>query len=313
VIIATILRWSAPALSAMAVGNLVLGLSLAFAQAPVSQPNTAADAMPRGGAVRPPPISPPQRSAQAPQRPLDVTCLAKPQPHEHPLAPVLRWAKQGLPAIEKLNDYCATFVKRERIRGQLGGFEFMAIKIRHRPFSVYLNFLEPAKLRGQEVIYNPGQNNGNLRAHKAHLGGTVSLHPDGLIAMSGQHYPLTEIGLANLVRRLIEVGEEDVRRDECEVKYIRGAKVNKRLCTVIQVSHPLPREYFRFHLARIFVDEELRLPIRYEAYDWPREVGGSPELIEEYTYLDLKLNNGFTDEDFSTRNPNYHFPANGSY
>ena len=35
--------------------------------------------------------------------------------------------------------------------------------------------------------------------------------------------------------------------------------------------------------------------------------GGSPELIEEYTYLNLKLNNGFTDADFDTHNANYHF------
>jgi hypothetical protein len=67
------------------------------------------------------------------------------------------------------------------------------------------------------------------------------------------------------------------------------------------------RDIFRFCLARIFVDDELKIPIRYESYDWPREAGGPPELIEEYTYLDLKLNNGFTDEDFDTRNPDYHF------
>ena len=32
-----------------------------------------------------------------------------------------------------------------------------------------------------------------------------------------------------------------------------------------------------------------------------------PELIEEYTYLNLKINNGFTDADFDTKNPNYSF------
>jgi hypothetical protein len=307
------MRRSASALPAMAAGSLILGLTLALAQAPAARPNPAPDPQSFGGAVQPLPILPPERSDPDPRRPLDVKCLAKPRSNEHPLAPVLRWAKQGLPSIENLNDYSAILVKRERVRGQLGGFEFMAVKIRHRPFSVYVNFLEPVKLRGQEVIYNQGQNNGNLRAHTAHLAGTFSLHPKGPIAMSGRNYPLTEIGLLNLVRRLIEVGEEDLHRDECEVTYISGAKINKRLCTVIQVIHPVPRDYFRFHLARIFVDEELRLPVRYEAHGWPRAAGGPPELIEEYTYLDLKLDNRFTDEDFSTQNPHYHFPPNGSY
>ncbi len=59
--------------------------------------------------------------------------------------------------------------------------------------------------------------------------------------------------------------------------------------------------------ARIFVDDQLNVPVRYEAYEWPRQPGGKPELIEEYTYLNLKLNNGFTDADFDTHNKDYHF------
>ena len=47
--------------------------------------------------------------------------------------------------------------------------------------------------------------------------------------------------------------------------------------------------------------------MRYEAYEWPRRPNGKPELIEEYTYLNLKLNNGFTDADFDTHNKDYHF------
>jgi len=233
--------------------------------------------------------------------------LLRPQPNEHPLAPLLRWAQQGLPAIEKLKDYSAVLVRRERIRGRLDRYEHVSIKIRHHPFSVYAYFQAPAVVEGQEVIYVAGRNQGNLIAHTVRMPVMMYLHPDGLIAMSGRHYPLTEIGLVNLVRRLVEVGQQDLNHGECEVKYFTNAKVNKRPCTVIQVVHPTPRDVFRFHLARVFVDNELMVPIRYESYDWPREAGGQPELIEEYTYLDLKLNNGFTDEDFSTQNPEYHF------
>ena len=50
----------------------------------------------------------------------------------------------------------------------------------------------------------------------------------------------------------------------------------------------------------------MNIPIRFEAYDWPG-AAGQPQLIEEYTYVNLKLNNGFTDADFDIRNPNYGF------
>jgi hypothetical protein len=139
------------------------------------------------------------------------------------------------------------------------------------------------------------------------LFGTVSLPPNGAIAMQNQRYPITEIGILNLTRRLIEVAEKDLQYGECEVQFLKGAKINNRVCTCIEVVHPVPRRNFLFHLARVFVDDELNLPIRYEAYDWPKEKDSPPELIEEYTYLDLKLNNGFTDRDFDPRNPEYRF------
>ena len=68
-------------------------------------------------------------------------------------------------------------------------------------------FSGAASVKGQEVIYIAGRNQGNLLAHKPHMAVTVSLLPEGMIAMTGRRYPLTEIGLVNLVRRLVEVGQ----------------------------------------------------------------------------------------------------------
>jgi len=231
---------------------------------------------------------------------------------EHPLMPTLRWADQGLRNMEKIEDYSAVVAKRERLNGTVGDYEYMFVKVRHQPFSVYMYFLGPPKLKGQEVVYVEGQNNGNIFAHGTGLRakfGTVSLKPTGVVAMRGQRYPITELGIKNLIRRLLEVGQQDAQYGECEVKFLKGAKIKDRQCTCIQVVHPVPRRNFLFHLARIFVDDEFNMPIRYEAYDWPKTAGDPPELIEEYTYMDLKLNNGFTDADFDIRNPNYRFPA----
>ena len=239
------------------------------------------------------------------------TSLRPGDPKEHPLMPALRWARQGLTQIEKIQDYSATLVKRERLGNKLGDYQYMFIKVRHRPFSVYMYFLAPSDVKGQEVIYIDGANKGNMWAHgtgiKQTMFGTVSLEPTGVVAMQGQRYPLTELGILNLTRRLVEVAEADTKYGECEVKFYKGAKINNRVCTCIQVMHPRPRRNFLFHLARIFVDDELNVPVRYEAYEWPKRRNGPPELIEEYTYLNLKINNGFTDADFDTKNPNYSF------
>ncbi|MEI6037405.1 MAG: DUF1571 domain-containing protein [Planctomycetota bacterium] len=230
----------------------------------------------------------------------------------HPLEPALDIAQKGLASIRNnIKDYSCTVVKRERIDGKLGEHEYMFSKIRQQPFSVYLYFLGPDSVKGQEVIYADGRNDGNMLAHAGSgvraMVGTVSLKPQSMLAMAGNRYPITELGVENLTRRLVEVAEHDRNFGECDVNFFPNAKVNGRICTCIQVTHPVPRRNFRFHLARVFIDDELTVPIRYEAYDWPQEAGGQPLLLEEYTYMNVKTNNGFTDADFDPRNAAYKF------
>lgn len=244
---------------------------------------------------------------------LSTRDLVDAAPGEHPLMPAVRWAKRGVEDVRALKDYSCDFVKRERIDGVLGENQYMFMKVRHEPFSVYLRFKGPESMKGQEVIYVRGKNDGNLLAHptgiKKRLVGTVSLKPNSMLAMSGNRYPITEIGILHLVERLIEVGEHDVQYGECEVDLYREAKINDRSATCIQVLHPVPRRNFLFNLARIYVDDELNVPVRYEAYDWPKANApdAEPVLLEEYTYYNVKLNNGFTDRDFDINNPEYEF------
>jgi hypothetical protein len=62
-----------------------------------------------------------------------------------------------------------------------------------------------------------------------------------------------------------------------------------------------------FMRARVFVDNEYRVPVFYAAYDWPKEEGGKPVLLELYAYRRVKLNVGLTDKDFDPTNPDYNF------
>ena len=187
----------------------------------------------------------------------------------------------------------------------------MAAKIRQQPLSVYMKFLKPDDAKDREVIYVAGANDGNLLAHEGSgwraAFGMVSLPPTGPLAMAGQRYPITELGLTRLTEKLIEAGERDRKYGEVEVHFYTDAKVNGRVCTLIEVVHPTPRRNFLFHIARIYIDDELKVPIRYAAYLWPDESGGEPKLDECYTYLHLKLNPGLTDADFDYKNPSYHF------
>lgn len=232
------------------------------------------------------------------------------RPGEHPLAPALRIAKAGLNHIDQtVQDYSCTLIKRERINGDLGASQYAFVKVRHQPFSVYMYFLAPDEVKTNEAMYITGNNNGKARCRTSQgirkRFGWVSLDPNAVMMMKGQRYPITMTGIRFLTDRMIEMGTRETQFGECEVKFFKGAKINGRQCMCIQVMHPTPRKQFSFHLARIFIDEELTLPVRYAAYTWPKEEGGKPVLEEEYTYVNLKLNNGFTDADFDDKSPQF--------
>ncbi len=227
---------------------------------------------------------------------------------EHPLAPMIRWAKSLRGELAGINDYTATMIKRERVGKQILGPQHMALKLRHKPFSVYLRFLAPADVRGREVIYVDGRNDNKFQVHLTgfqQLLGTISLKPDDGLAMTDNRHPITETGILNLVNRLIEVGEQDMKHGDCEVRVFRTTvQGNDAFC--IEVDHPQKKPEFLYYRAKIYIDQARKLPVRFEAYDWP-DAKGEPQLLEEYTYLDLKLNRGLTDLDFDIKNPEYEF------
>ncbi len=252
-----------------------------------------------------------------------VAKATAPNPTAHPLDPALDLAREGLATIQAtVNDYTCTVVKRERIDGELMDYQYMFVKVRNRkvennrivqPFSVYMYFLKPTDVKGRECIYVEGRNDGKLVAHEGGMAGrllpTVWLRPTSMLAMRNQRYPITELGIENLVDKLIERGEMDRAAGNrgCEVTFSENAKINGRVCTLLQIKNPAPSPALDFHLAQIFVDDELNVPIRYAAYDFPTTPGGKPQVIEEYTYLNIKLNVGLTDKDFDHNNSDYNF------
>lgn len=238
----------------------------------------------------------------------------------HPLDDALDAATAALQkCTEEVRDYTGVLVKRERVGGKLHEHEYMFVKVRHEsqtanaeiPFGVYLKFLRPSGLKGREVIYVKGRNKGKLIAHEGGFKGrftpSLYLDPNGTLAMMGQRYPITEIGIKRLCVKLLERGKRDRRMGPCEV-ITEQKTINRRPATRIEVTHPTKKPHLDFHIARIFVDNEFGIPVRYEAYDWPRVPGAAPtenELIEEYTYVQLKFNVGLTDLDFDPKNPKY--------
>jgi hypothetical protein len=126
----------------------------------------------------------------------------------------------------------------------------------------------------------------------------MALDPNGYMAMQDNLHPITDIGVRNLVQKMITTTRGDARLGEVGVVFRRNAKVGDRVCTCVEFDHPVPKRGLRYRLSRLYIDNELSVPIRFEGYTWPQQHGGDPVLFEEYTYTNLELNNEFTDHDF---------------
>jgi hypothetical protein len=208
-----------------------------------------------------------------------------------------------------IHDYACTFHKRERVDGKLIRPHVMTMRVRTEPYGVYLKFITPDA--GREAIFEPAKNSGKIVFHDVGLGrliaGTMLLDPKGSMAMEENRHPINDAGIGNLIEMLADRWAAELDPSESVVEIHPHAHVADRACTLIETIHPEPAASFFFHKVKVYIDREHGLPIRFEAYDWPKSPGGEAELVEEYTYAELKTDVGLTDLDFDASNPRYAF------
>lgn len=234
-------------------------------------------------------------------------------PAGHPDGDPIERAKRAIADCEaryrSVKDYTCKFFKVERIDGRLVRPHIMHMKARTEPTSFYFKFVQPNA--GREAIYVAGKNKGRVFAHDVGLGrvlaGTMNLDPLGSMAMEENRHPVTEAGIGALIATVRHRWDVELRHGEAKVLFHPAAKVGDRACRMIETIHPTRHETFMFHKVKLYIDDELGLPIRFEAYDWPRGHGHEPELVEEYTYANLRVNVGLHERDFDPQNAQYSF------
>lgn len=248
----------------------------------------------------------------APLASRSVPKLPAPPPASEAVDPIAL-AKQSIAdcqvKYQQIQDYTCTFYKRERIGGRLLPSAIMTMKARTNPHSVYFKFHQPN--RGREAIYISGRNGGKILAHDVGIGkvlaGTMRLDPRGSMAMEDNRHPITEAGLGMLIDTVAKHWAIELTPEESQLTFNTNMQIDNRSCTMIESVHPRKNPGFLFHKVRLYIDHGLGLPIRFEAYDWPKHAGAAPELIEEYTYRNLRTNVGLREADFDPSNKQYSY------
>lgn len=217
---------------------------------------------------------------------------------KHPLAPVIKIIGESQGKTVTVKDYSATFLKKEEIKGKIVD-QSMDIKVRESPFSVILKFNNP--YRGRQVIYVEGQNNGKMLVKPEgfkSLIGTLSIDPNGEQALAENRYPITQVGISSMLRLVMAQMKSELKYPDIHKVEMTEAKVNGQSCRKIEVTRLKKVPGTPFQVSTLYLSAETLLPVKIENYDWSAGVGSAPKLVEEYTYLNLKINVGLRDQDF---------------
>lgn len=216
--------------------------------------------------------------------------------------------------LEQVSGYTALFIRQELLKGKLGPQYRQQMKLRHQPFAIYLNFLEPEA--GKEVIYVEGHFDGNVIAHP---GGTLGrflaprlgVKPESRIALADNRHPITDAGLLNLTRKLVRYRELDLHDDlaQTSLSRITSPEGKELLRSVHRHTKFHPERPFAW--VDVWYDPETYIPVRIESHDWPGQEGPYSDaecpLAELYEYRDLVLDAELNAKDFDPSNPDYRF------
>jgi outer membrane lipoprotein-sorting protein len=201
--------------------------------------------------------------------------------------------------------YTFTLERWEVVDGKRQAIEVMAVSHR-KPGDIYARWVGETD-KGQELLYRPGWNEGQLRVNPPGPVPTLDLDPRGAVAMRGNRHSIDELGFSYLVgriagdhARLVKDGAPDAVFTDLGSRQVSGRPAQ---CYRAR----LPRQRLNGLYAdqvEICVDEGLGLPTSVDAFE---DKGGTMVQVEHYVFRDVKVNPPLSDKDFDPDNPAYDF------
>jgi hypothetical protein len=216
-----------------------------------------------------------------------------------PLATMLSEAKA---AYAKMRDYTGTFTRQERINGVLGPEQVAEMKMRVQPVGVAVRFARPDSAAGMEVLYSAAARDGKVRYRPAGIAGRKGfqkLDVDDSQFLAANRHPVPEWGIGGILDRVANaVAREKTLNNPVEV-YTAEYQFAGRAVTRYEILTRRPHAFRSAARMIVYVDNQTRLPVRFEAYDDPKPGNPTGDLLEAYSYTDLKWNTGLGESTFT--------------
>jgi hypothetical protein len=205
-------------------------------------------------------------------------------------------------AYAKVRDYACVFTRQERINGALSFEQVAEMKVRAQPYSVYVRFARPEGVAGLEAAFAANRRDGKIRYKppvKAGSSGFQTVSPEDPKMLAENRHPVNELGIGKVIDRLVAVTAREKSLNNPVEAFPSDYAFAGKQVTRYEVFTRRPHAHRYAYRYLVYVDKETKLPVRFEAYDQPKP-GASPdgELLEAYSYSELRLNVGLGDSAF---------------
>lgn len=202
---------------------------------------------------------------------------------------------QAEAAYAQVEDYTCQFARIERLEGKIKEHHTVFFKYR-KPGHYYM------KWPGDwiELIYVDGHNDNKMTIHGGRFLEFARISVDPALALKYNRHTIREAGLG-YVLELIKRDYQKARTDqEARLSTATETSIDARPAWHFEGNFPAGKAYYG-HIVKLDFDQQTHLPVRIQVYGWQNE------LLEAYTYTQLKLNVGLSAVDFDIHNPDYHF------
>jgi hypothetical protein len=204
-------------------------------------------------------------------------------------------------AHAKTRDYSGTYTRQERINGTLGAEQVGEMKVRVSPVGVYVRFARPESAAGMEVAYSAAKSDGKVRYRPSGIAGRkgfLKLDVNDSKFLADNRHPVTEWGMGPIIERIASTtAREKTLSNPVEV-YTADYQFAGRNVTKYEILTRRPHALRYAARMVVFVDAETKLPVRFEAYDDPKAGAAAGDLLEAYSFTDLKFNTGVGENAF---------------
>jgi hypothetical protein len=204
-------------------------------------------------------------------------------------------------AMGKTRDYTCTFTRQELRNGSLSAEQVAEMKVRTNPAGVYVRFARPEAIAGMEVAYTANKKNLKMRYRPAGVTGAKgfqTLDLDDSKFLAENRHPVTEWTMSAVLDRVAAAAAREKTLNNPVEVYTGDFQFAGRNVVRYEILTRRPHAFRYAYRMLIYVDKETKLPVRYEAYDQPKAGATTGELLEAYSYSDLKLNVGLGETTF---------------